>query len=204
MRVTTRRPRAARYALRLHAEELAIEHLFASLLEDEECGATRLVLHAFADPETLAVEVLALCPGIMVVGSEHCLPFSVRGVRTQLVVPKRNDSRLVAAASRSLYEPLLAAGVEIYEYTEGLLHAKTVTIDRDGAIVSTANLDRRSFELNFEVSLVVYDTDFASELRFLQRSYLSDAVSIDSARWRRRSAAVRLWHNTAGMLSPLL
>ena len=73
--------RAARYALRLHAEELAIEHLFASLLEDEECGATRLVLHAFADPETLAVEVLALCPGIMVVGSKHCLPFSVRGVR---------------------------------------------------------------------------------------------------------------------------
>jgi hypothetical protein len=73
--------RAARYALRLHAEELAVEHLLASLLEDEDCGATRLVLHAFADPETLAVEVLALCPGIMVVGSERCLPFSVRGVR---------------------------------------------------------------------------------------------------------------------------
>lgn len=73
--------RAAGLAARLHAEELSPEHWLAALLGDEDCAATRVVLHAFADPETIGVEVLALCAGIMVVGSERTLPFSVLGVR---------------------------------------------------------------------------------------------------------------------------
>jgi cardiolipin synthase len=127
-----------------------------------------------------------------------------RGVRTRLVVPKRNDSRLVGAASRSLYELLLASGVEIHEYTQGLLHAKTITVDRDLALVSTANLDRRSFELNYEASLVVYDSDFASRLRFLQTSYLADSTPVDSAAWARRSWPRKIAQNAAGMFAPIL
>ncbi|MHC4947239.1 MAG: cardiolipin synthase [Planctomycetota bacterium] len=127
-----------------------------------------------------------------------------RGVETRLIVPARNDSPLVAAASRGFYESLLDAGVRIHEYRPGLLHAKTFTLDRDLALITTANLDRRSFELNFEASLVVYDTDFASELRFLQRAYVADSTTVDGPRWRRRRWPARLWHNTAGMLSPLL
>ena len=72
------------------------------------------------------------------------------------------DSPFVAAASRRLYGPMLEAGVQIHHFNDGLLHAKTMTVDRDLAMIGSANLDRRSFELNFEVSLVVYDTDFAS------------------------------------------
>lgn len=127
-----------------------------------------------------------------------------RGVRTRLVVPARNDSPLVAAASRSFYEQLLDAGVEIYEYTEGLLHAKTMTIDRRLAMVGTANFDRRSFELNFEVSALVYDEDFAGRLRFLQRSYMNDSRQLDHGLWQRRSWMRRLAENTMGMFSPLL
>jgi len=129
---------------------------------------------------------------------------SLRGVSTILVVPRRNDSWLVGAASRSFYEPLLEAGVEIFEYTKGLLHAKTITVDRNGALVSTANLDRRSFELNFEVSLSVYDSDFASHLRFLQRSYMEDSEPIDASRWSGRRWPRRIAHNAAGILAPLL
>jgi cardiolipin synthase len=129
---------------------------------------------------------------------------ALRGVRTSLVVPKRNDSFLVGAASMSYYEPLLDAGVHIHEYTKGLLHAKTITVDRDFAVVSTANLDRRSFELNFEVSLAVYDSDFASRIRFLQRSYVADSIPIDPARWSRRRWTKRLGQNAAGILSPIL
>lgn len=70
----------AALAARIHAEEIAPEHWLAALLSDESCAATRAVLHAFADPETIGVEVLALCAGIMVVGSGHTLPFSVLGV----------------------------------------------------------------------------------------------------------------------------
>lgn len=72
--------RAAGLAARLHAEEISPEHWLAALLADEGCAATRAVLHAFADPETIGVEVLALCSGIMVVGSDRTLPFSVLGV----------------------------------------------------------------------------------------------------------------------------
>jgi hypothetical protein len=71
---------AARRALDLHADEVAPPHLLCALMEDEDCGAHQLVLHAFADPETVAVEALATAPGILVVGSARVLPFSVRGV----------------------------------------------------------------------------------------------------------------------------
>ncbi len=127
-----------------------------------------------------------------------------RGVHTTLIVPRRNDSPLVAAASRSHYESLLSAGAEILEYTGGLLHAKTMTIDRDLALVSTANLDRRSFEINFEVSVVVYDTDFASQLRFLQKSYAQNSIAVSHSQWLRRPPLHKLAQNAAGMLSPLL
>ena len=127
-----------------------------------------------------------------------------RGVETSLVLPARNDSPLVAAASRSFYDQLLAAGVKIFEFQKGFLHAKTMTIDRDLALVSTANLDRRSFELNFEVSVVVYDTDFASQLRFVQRSYIADSCAIDVDVWSRRPWPKVLVSNAVALVAPLL
>jgi cardiolipin synthase len=127
-----------------------------------------------------------------------------RGVESMLVVPARNDSPLVHAASRSYYEQLLDAGVQIHEYRHGLLHAKTVTLDRRLAVVTTANIDRRSFELNFEASLVVYDSDFASELRLLQKAYIDGSTPVSETAWKRRGWPTRLWQNTAGMLAPLL
>ena len=72
--------RAADRALEIHADEVTPEHLLVALLEDEHSAAHRIVLHAFADPETLAVETLATAPGILVVGSERTIPFSVLGV----------------------------------------------------------------------------------------------------------------------------
>ncbi len=100
---------AARFARKLHAEEVAPEHLLSSLMFDEDCAASRVVIHAFADPETIATEVLALCPGITVVGSARCLPFSVRGVELLFA------ARAGAAAVRSVsVEPahLFAAAAE--------------------------------------------------------------------------------------------
>jgi len=72
---------AGRFAWRLHADEVTVEHLLHTLLSDEESAAAQAALHAFADPETIAMELMALCPGISVVGSERCLPFSPRAVR---------------------------------------------------------------------------------------------------------------------------
>lgn len=129
---------------------------------------------------------------------------AIRGVRTIIVVPARNDSPLVALASRSFYDTLLDAGAEVHEFTKGLLHAKTITVDRDFALVSTANLDRRSFEINFEISTLVYDSDFASELRLLQMRYLEDCVPVNAPRWAARPWPRRLAENVAGLVSALL
>ncbi len=129
---------------------------------------------------------------------------AIRGVRTIIVVPARNDSPLVALASRSFYDTLMDAGAEVHEYTSGLLHAKTITVDRDFALVSTANLDRRSFEINFEISTLIYDSDFASQLRLLQMRYLEDCVRVDAAKWAARRWPRRLAENVAGLVSALL
>lgn len=68
-------------ALEVHADEVTLEHLLDACMRDEDCAAHELVVHAFADPETVAVELSALSPGMMVVGSEGALPFSTRAVR---------------------------------------------------------------------------------------------------------------------------
>ncbi len=129
---------------------------------------------------------------------------AMRGVRTVIVVPARNDSTLVRFASRSFYLALMNAGAEVHEFTEGLLHAKTITVDRTFSLVSSANLDRRSFEINFEVSTLVYDEAFSMELRALQERYLKSSRRVRAEAWRKRPWPRRLGENAAGLVSPLL
>ncbi len=129
---------------------------------------------------------------------------ALRGVRTLLIVPARNDSHLVGLASRSHYAQLIRAGVEIQEYTGGLLHAKTMTIDGSLFMIGSANLDRRSLELNFEVSMLGWSDTFASQLRFLQSSYLNQCQPVDAARWLGLPPLSRMGYNLAGLFSPLL
>lgn len=127
-----------------------------------------------------------------------------RGVNVTLVLPARNDSFLVANAARSYFLDLLESGVTIMEFREGLLHAKTVTADRRVALIGSANFDMRSFWLNFESTLVVYDSDFASLLRFLQRDYIAKSDQVSLAQWRERSLARVAVENTAQLFAPLL
>jgi cardiolipin synthase len=127
-----------------------------------------------------------------------------RGVRVVLVFPKRNDSRFVAGASRSYYGDLLSAGAQIYEFEPGLLHAKTMVVDGKIALIGSANMDRRSFELNFENNVLFSDADFATAVRQRQDEFIaqSDAVSTDQV--AAYGLGSRVWQNTLAMLSPLL
>jgi cardiolipin synthase len=127
-----------------------------------------------------------------------------RGVRTTLIFPKRNDSRFVAGASRSYYGDLIKAGADIFEFRPGLLHSKTMVVDRTVALIGSANLDRRSFELNFENNILFSNPAFAAEIRTRQDDYIaqSDAVTADEI--TRCGLGTRLWRNMLAMLSPLL
>jgi cardiolipin synthase len=82
---------------------------------------------------------------------------NLRGVDVQVIVPKEGDSRLVTAASHTYCESLGKAGISIFEYGPPMLHAKTMVVDHTVAIVGTANMDNRSFRLNFEVAAAFYD-----------------------------------------------
>ena len=127
-----------------------------------------------------------------------------RGVETHLVLPARNDSKLVQAASRSRYAILLNAGVHIHEFEGGLLHAKTMTIDREIALIGSANMDRRSLDLNFEISMLVHNTDFASELRFLQTTYIEQSRQVPVDLPLEWSIGRRLWQNGISLIAPIL
>ena len=127
-----------------------------------------------------------------------------RGVRTVLVLPARNDSHIVAAASRSHYGDLLKAGVELYEYQCGLLHAKTMVVDGKVGLIGSANLDRRSFELNFENNILFYDADFASKIRERQNEFLADSKIVTERMVAQTSMTRRLVQNTLSIFGPLL
>jgi cardiolipin synthase len=127
-----------------------------------------------------------------------------RGVKTVLVVPKRCDSRVVAATCRSYYEDLLKAGIEIYEYRNGLLHAKTMVVDRSVALIGSANLDRRSFELNFENNILFADRNFAAAVRDRQANYLADSDCVTADQVAAIGIGRRLWQNLLATMSPVL
>ncbi|MCC6675860.1 MAG: cardiolipin synthase [Phycisphaerales bacterium] len=128
----------------------------------------------------------------------------LRGVSVALIVPKVLDAPIVAAAARAHFEDLLEGGVKVQRHGPGLLHAKTLTIDRRLAVIGTANFDMRSFWLNFESTLFVYDAVFAEELRALQGRYIASSEGIELAAWRARPATRRFVDNIAQLLGPLL
>lgn len=127
-----------------------------------------------------------------------------RGVDTNIVFPARNDSFIVAAASRSYYAELLEAGVKIHEYVGGLLHTKSFTMDGMITLIGSANMDRRSFDLNYENNILICDPDMTAEMRALQDQYMerSDIITSEAvAAWPLRT---RLWNNAIGVLGPVL
>jgi cardiolipin synthase len=128
----------------------------------------------------------------------------LRGVAVHLVVSKIADQRLVRLAQRSYYAELLASGATIHLYKEKLLHAKNISVDRRMGIVGSSNIDIRSFLLNSEVSLILYDERSVGHLVSIQEQYLTDSEQLMLEDWGARPFAVRILENLARLLSPLL
>jgi len=129
---------------------------------------------------------------------------AMRGVEVSVVTPAKLDAPIVQLASQSHFLDLLEAGVRIYRHAPGLLHAKTITVDREFGVIGSANFDTRSFRLNFEATLLIYDTDVASRLRMLQREYMGSSTEVEASTWRRRNVALRFAENVARLGGPLL
>jgi cardiolipin synthase len=127
-----------------------------------------------------------------------------RGVDTTIIFPARNDSWIVGAASRSYYADLLAAGVKIYEYVGGLLHTKSLTLDGEITLIGSANIDRRSFELNYENNILFYDPTLTVDVRRRQQSYSAKSTPVTKETVAAWSTSRRLWNNSIATLGPVL
>jgi cardiolipin synthase len=127
-----------------------------------------------------------------------------RGVKTTLIVPKKNDSWFVAAASHSYYAALLDSGVRIFEYEGGLLHTKSLTIDEQMGLIGSANMDRRSFELNYENNILFHDEPLTKQIRERQLSYQWQSHEVTKEQVAAWSATRRFFNNAIAMLGPVL
>ncbi len=127
-----------------------------------------------------------------------------RGVDVAVILPAHNDSMLVHHAGRSTFDELLAAGVKLYAFEAGLLHTKSITVDGHTSVFGSVNLDMRSFYLNFEISLFIYDREFTGKLRDLQHGYVGGSRRIDPGEWAGRPLRFRFVENCVRLLGPLL
>jgi cardiolipin synthase len=141
-------------------------------------------------------------PDGAVLGSLHLA--ALRGVDVRLLIPDRADSLIVDAAAESFLEPLLGSGIRVYRYRDGFLHSKHFLVDDRVAGVGTANLDNRSFRLNFEVTALVADPDFAGQMaKMFEADFArSRAMTVDEL--ARRSFWRRALSRGAHLLSPVL
>ena len=127
-----------------------------------------------------------------------------RGVDTTIVFPARNDSWIVGAASRSYYADLLTAGVKIYEYEGGLLHTKSLTLDGEVTLIGSANMDRRSFELNYENNILFHDPALTGTVRERQQEYIARSNRVTKEAVAAWPMSRRLWNNLIATLGPVL
>ena len=114
-----------------------------------------------------------------------------RGVQVVIIIPGAIDHNLVRQASRSEFGRLLKSGIEIYEYRPALLHAKTMVVDGIWATVGSTNLDRRSFALNEELNVAIYDADTAQRLEQVFAEDLSNSRRVRYDDWNHRGIASR-------------
>jgi cardiolipin synthase A/B len=129
---------------------------------------------------------------------------ALSGVKIKLLVPNKSDSAFINAAARSYYGDILDTGAEIYLYKKGFVHAKTIVSDSKLAIVGSANMDHRSFELNFEVNSMIYDDKIAIQLREAFYNDIKDAIKINPKTWAKRTLFKQLPEKLIRLLSPLL
>ncbi|MEM1213673.1 MAG: cardiolipin synthase [Planctomycetota bacterium] len=130
---------------------------------------------------------------------------ALRGVHVQLVVPRKTEHTICDAAARAYFTPLLDAGVHIHRYPQGLLHAKTVTVDQHTAVCGSANLDIRSFEINYELNVITFGHAATDAVRAIQQRYLDAAgPPLDPDEWASRSLRHRTFDRLCALASPVL
>ncbi|ACA91214.1 MULTISPECIES: cardiolipin synthase [Burkholderia cepacia complex] len=128
----------------------------------------------------------------------------MRGVDVRILIPSRRDHYVVFEASKLYARDLVDAGVKVFRYRPGFLHQKVVLIDRIAAAVGSANLDNRSFRLNFEVMVMTVDRAFAGEVETMLDADFAQAYEVDADEYRQSPAWRRIAMHVARLFAPIL
>lgn len=126
------------------------------------------------------------------------------GVEVKLLIPKHSDSWTAEHATNSYLESLLEAGVEIYRYKKGFVHAKTLVVDDIFCTVGTSNMDYRSFNINFEINALIYDETQSKALKKFFNDDIKDSEQLTLQNWQKRSRLSRLKESFCRLWAPLL
>ncbi len=135
----------------------------------------------------------------------ECLQMAAsRGVEVVVILSRHGDNRLVSWAQRSFYAQLLDEGTRLHLYEPAFLHAKHLSIDDEVAVIGSANLDIRSFWLNNEISLLIFDGAVARALHAVEEGYLARSTALTAAAWRRRGWLNQIAQNIARLADAVL
>lgn len=166
-----------------------IIHVLARLIYQAK-EAVRIQTPYFMPPESLYKAIISA---------------ALSGVRVELTIPQKSDTMGVTPAAASYFEFLLEAGVHIYLYQGGFLHAKVITIDDQVAVVGSANMDFRSMEHNFEITSLLYNQPFTTRLnQELADDIANHCTKIDAEEWAKRPLKWRLRESVMRLFAPLM
>lgn len=165
----------------------AAPQLFVTLIDSAQSELT--ITTPYFVPDPTAIE--ALCAA------------AYRQVKVTLIIPRKNNSWVVAAASKSHYKKLLEAGVQIYEFKEGLLHSKTLTIDGAAVFMGSSNIDMRSFDLNYENDVLIQNRALTKAVQKRQQGYISRSDMVDLRDVTSWPYHQRIWNNIVATIGPV-
>jgi cardiolipin synthase len=156
-----------------------------------------------ASAETIDLSASYFLPGAVAIAS--LVAAAQRGVRIRIIVPGRHmDRKLVRRASRATWGPLLAAGVEIFEFQRTMFHCKVLIVDRKWVSVGSTNFDSRSFRINDEANMNVYDGDFACRQTEVFERDLRNSTPMAAQAWMSRAWTDKALDRSAALLSSQL
>jgi cardiolipin synthase len=129
---------------------------------------------------------------------------ALRGLDVRILTPRQNDVWLAALASRSCYDQLTRAGGRVFEYLPRFLHTKNLIVDDELSVVGSANVDARSFRLNFELTCFIVSPEVNATLASIFERYCRESAEISRADLQRKGVAIKCLESGANLLSPLL
>ncbi len=178
--------------------------MFKSSLEGgAESMQLMYMLSLAAAKSTIDLSMAYFIPDAMAM--DHIVAALKRGVRVRIILPgEYNDSQLVRSASRSEWGRILRAGGEIHEYQPTMFHCKVLVVDSHWVSVGSTNFDSRSFRLNDEANLNVYNREFAARLSAQFEEDLKKSRRITLQEWQGRPIHVKAWDNMVGFFEPQL